>query len=72
MIYFHHPFSMAKFRPTSYVIQDPSNSDNHNNNNNNHHDDDDDDGNNKHSVKCPYSEVFWSVFFRIRTEYGPE
>ena len=20
--------------------------------------------------KCPYSELFWSVFFRIRTEYG--
>ena len=20
--------------------------------------------------KCPYSEFFWSVFFRIRTEYG--
>ena len=22
--------------------------------------------------KCPYSELFWSLFFRIRTEYGPE
>ena len=22
--------------------------------------------------KCPYSEFFWSVFSRIRTEYGPE
>ena len=22
--------------------------------------------------KCPYSEIFWSVFSRIRTEYGPE
>ena len=22
--------------------------------------------------KCPYSELFWSVFFGIRTEYGPE
>ena len=22
--------------------------------------------------KCPYSKFFWSVFFRIRTEYGPE
>ena len=21
---------------------------------------------------CPYSELFWPVFFRIRTEYGPE
>ena len=21
---------------------------------------------------CPYSELFWSVFSRIRTEYGPE
>ena len=21
--------------------------------------------------KCPYSELFWSVFSRIRTEYGP-
>ena len=21
--------------------------------------------------KCPYSEFFWSVFSRIRTEYGP-
>ena len=20
--------------------------------------------------KCPYSELFWSVFFPIRTEYG--
>ena len=20
--------------------------------------------------KCPYSELFWSAFFRIRTEYG--
>ena len=20
--------------------------------------------------KCPYSEFFWSVFFRLRTEYG--
>ena len=20
--------------------------------------------------KCPYSELFWSVFSRIRTEYG--
>ena len=20
--------------------------------------------------KCPYSEIFWSVFSRIRTEYG--
>ena len=20
--------------------------------------------------KCPYSELFWSVYFRIRTEYG--
>ena len=20
--------------------------------------------------KCPYSELFWSVFLRIRTEYG--
>ena len=20
--------------------------------------------------KCPYSELFWSTFFRIRTEYG--
>ena len=20
--------------------------------------------------KCPYSELFWSLFFRIRTEYG--
>ena len=24
------------------------------------------------SVKCPYSELFWCVFSRIRTEYGPE
>ena len=26
----------------------------------------------RHSLrkKCPYSEWFWSVFFRIRTEYG--
>ena len=23
-----------------------------------------------HSVKCPYSEIFWSVFSRIRAEYG--
>ena len=22
--------------------------------------------------KCPYSELLWSVFFGIRTEYGPE
>ena len=22
--------------------------------------------------KCPYSEFFWSIFSRIRTEYGPE
>ena len=22
--------------------------------------------------KCPYSELFWSVFSRNRTEYGPE
>ena len=22
--------------------------------------------------KCPYSKFFWSVFSRIRTEYGPE
>ena len=22
--------------------------------------------------KCPYSELFWSVFSRIRTECGPE
>ena len=22
--------------------------------------------------KCPYSELFWSAFSRIRTEYGPE
>ena len=22
--------------------------------------------------KCPYSELFWPVFSRIRTEYGPE
>ena len=22
--------------------------------------------------KCPYAELFWSVFSRIRTEYGPE
>ena len=22
--------------------------------------------------KCPYSELFWSVFSRILTEYGPE
>ena len=22
--------------------------------------------------KCPYSELFWSVFSRIRTKYGPE
>ena len=22
--------------------------------------------------KCPYLEIFWSVFSRIRTEYGPE
>ena len=22
------------------------------------------------SKKCPYSEFFWSVFSRIRTEYG--
>ena len=21
-------------------------------------------------IKCPYSEFFWSVFLRIRTEYG--
>ena len=21
--------------------------------------------------KCPYSELFWSAFSRIRTEYGP-
>ena len=20
--------------------------------------------------KCPYSELFWSLFYRIRTEYG--
>ena len=24
------------------------------------------------SEKCPYLELFWSVFSRIRTEYGPE
>ena len=24
------------------------------------------------SVKCPYSELFWCVFSRIRTEHGPE
>ena len=23
-----------------------------------------------HSVKCPYSELFWSTFSRTRTEYG--
>ena len=22
--------------------------------------------------KCPYSELFWSAFSHIRTEYGPE
>ena len=22
--------------------------------------------------KCPYSQLFWSVFSGIRTEYGPE
>ena len=22
--------------------------------------------------KCPYSELFWSVFSRIRTEYGAQ
>ena len=22
--------------------------------------------------KCPYSELFWSLFSRIWTEYGPE
>ena len=22
--------------------------------------------------KCPYSEFFWSVYSRIRIEYGPE
>ena len=22
--------------------------------------------------KCPFSELFWSAFSRIRTEYGPE
>ena len=26
--------------------------------------------NNIHCVKCPYSEFFWSLFSRIRTEYG--
>ena len=26
----------------------------------------------KHCVRCPYLEVFWSVFSSIRTEYGPE
>ena len=26
----------------------------------------------QHCVKCPYSELFWSVFSCIRTEYGPE
>ena len=28
--------------------------------------------NQSHSLRdtCPYSELFWSVFFRIRTEYG--
>ena len=25
---------------------------------------------NPHCVKCPYSELFWSAFSRIRTEYG--
>ena len=25
-----------------------------------------------HRKKSPYSELFWSVFSRIRTEYGPE
>ena len=25
---------------------------------------------NYHYVKCPYSKLFWSVFPRIRTEYG--
>ena len=24
----------------------------------------------KCTKKCPYSELFWSVFSRIRTEYG--
>ena len=24
----------------------------------------------KKSKKCPYSELFWSVFSRIQTEYG--
>ena len=24
----------------------------------------------KHCVKCPYSELFWSLFSRIRTGYG--
>ena len=24
----------------------------------------------RHCEKCPYSELFWSVFSRIRTEYG--
>ena len=24
------------------------------------------------SKKCPYSELLWSVFYRILTEYGPE
>ena len=23
-----------------------------------------------HCVRCPYSEIFWSVFSRIQTEYG--
>ena len=24
----------------------------------------------QHCVRCPYSELFWSAFSRIRTEYG--